>query len=362
MEINLNNYQAYFLDHLEGRLNPAQEELLLVFLEEHPELKQELDDYKEVFIPADSTSMPAKESLKKQVVPFGAVNEGNINLMLVQEMEGQLDQDEISDLKNFLNANPAYEYDRRIFGLTRLKPDLEIIYPAKQNLKKRSFILINGSFIRTFSAIAAAILIFFALRSVISPSGQRDILPAISQLEPMNIQSINQTLPTASINTRNPAQRQISDIYSDAGKSAVPISHEEIYKRQENIAKMKLLGTAQISNEFGTLAFIPEMRLSTYNNNVSGLDEPKRHSIAGMVIFNFANKAKNIVKGLVAPEKDAMHNMNFWNLADLGLKGYNAISDRNIELFVEKNPSGKVESYSLVEENKILLSKVLNNP
>ncbi len=43
MTINLSNYEAYMLDYLEGTISAEEEKLLLEFLEEHPQLKAELE-------------------------------------------------------------------------------------------------------------------------------------------------------------------------------------------------------------------------------------------------------------------------------------------------------------------------------
>lgn len=41
--INEDNYEAWFLDHLEGRLSAKQAEILAEFLEARPDLRAELD-------------------------------------------------------------------------------------------------------------------------------------------------------------------------------------------------------------------------------------------------------------------------------------------------------------------------------
>ena len=66
MNINQNNYEAYFLDHLEGTLSYEQEKELQEFLKKNPELKLELDEFSEVTVAPDlDVVFKDKASLKK---------------------------------------------------------------------------------------------------------------------------------------------------------------------------------------------------------------------------------------------------------------------------------------------------------
>ena len=44
-EINRDNYEAYFLDSLEGSLTKEEQLALNQFLEQNPDLKEELEDF-----------------------------------------------------------------------------------------------------------------------------------------------------------------------------------------------------------------------------------------------------------------------------------------------------------------------------
>ena len=45
MDISRNNYESWFLDYLDGRLNAAEEEILLSFLEFNQDLRTELGGF-----------------------------------------------------------------------------------------------------------------------------------------------------------------------------------------------------------------------------------------------------------------------------------------------------------------------------
>lgn len=68
MKININNYEEWMIDYLEGNLSAAQEKELTEFLAFHPELKAELDLFNETKVQPDMDIVFAnKESLKKAI-------------------------------------------------------------------------------------------------------------------------------------------------------------------------------------------------------------------------------------------------------------------------------------------------------
>src|ERR1700758_1755417 len=64
MSITIHNYEAYFLDYTEGTLSVEDERDLLLFLEEHPELKQELEDFTTITLEASGNTFENKTLLK----------------------------------------------------------------------------------------------------------------------------------------------------------------------------------------------------------------------------------------------------------------------------------------------------------
>lgn len=65
MTINRNNYEMYFLDYLEGNLDPVMEEELKTFLANHPDLSAELEQYRNITLSAPDVHFPYKHHLRK---------------------------------------------------------------------------------------------------------------------------------------------------------------------------------------------------------------------------------------------------------------------------------------------------------
>ena len=77
MKINSNNYEEFMISYLEGELDEVQQLELVRFLETHPELKADLDLFKQTVLhPDTSVVFENKEELKKKesgrVIPLMA--------------------------------------------------------------------------------------------------------------------------------------------------------------------------------------------------------------------------------------------------------------------------------------------------
>jgi hypothetical protein len=110
-----------------------------------------------------------------------------------------------------------------------------------------------------------------------------------------------------------------------------------------------------IKNRRKPKAFVPEKReievLSTF--------EKKEPSIIGRMAENLLARTGETVRDNTRLDEIRKPKMNIWNMLSTGIKGYNKISDRDIELYVRKDEDGKVSYYALVEQDRMILSKDL---
>jgi hypothetical protein len=136
MNINKDNYEAYFLDYFEGNLTPAEIDELLVFIEQHPEIKSEFEGFEMFSIsPDNSIVFKDKHSLKKNgTVALASISSENVDEFLISELEGTLSDHEAKLLSGFIASNPGFEKDRRLYLHTRLKADMSVNYPKKEHL------------------------------------------------------------------------------------------------------------------------------------------------------------------------------------------------------------------------------------
>lgn len=78
MKINLENYEAWMVDYIEGNLSADQQKELQAFLVFHPELQKELDAFSMTKLPVDTAVFfPNKEALKQPIGGGKVISFGN---------------------------------------------------------------------------------------------------------------------------------------------------------------------------------------------------------------------------------------------------------------------------------------------
>lgn len=139
--INKSNYEAYFLDYLEGRLSAAEAEDLFAFLLVNPALADELEEMRQGFdvvsnisdleLSAEKLNETDKFTLRKANHESGL---SQSDLLLVKEFEGDLEGTEAADLHALLLAKPELTKVQDAFRRTRLQPELHLAFDAKDEL------------------------------------------------------------------------------------------------------------------------------------------------------------------------------------------------------------------------------------
>lgn len=134
MNINLNNYEAYFLDCHEGRLSAAMVKELMEFIELHPELKEEFESFEPITLnDSNEISYDEKDILKKTLT---GISSSNFDEHAVEYIEGTLPAALQTELEAFITQNPHYQKELELYGKTKLAPDTSIIFEDKILLKK----------------------------------------------------------------------------------------------------------------------------------------------------------------------------------------------------------------------------------
>lgn len=226
--INKDNYEAFYLDFLEGNLSKEQEVLLLAFLDEHPELKVD-EDWSDCHFSADSTSLDSDwKAMLKLDLTSEAIQESNVDTFLIAELENELDANKQLELASFLQANPAFEKERMLYTQTRLHPDFSLSYPDKKGLKKTTGRIIP-LYVR-YAAVAAGLVFVFTLtqfQSVDSVYSPRQFSQTNSSEEPDSDQanpSISEKKPNGLSDVQNRTIQLVSVPQTDG---SIPVNPTE---------------------------------------------------------------------------------------------------------------------------------------
>lgn len=136
--INLNNYEIWFLDYLEDRLSSKQVAQLDQFLEDHVNLKLELEEMSMVVVSPDNISYDHKIELRREIDPSSELED-----YVISKMEGDIPKTGISDFENLVRNNKnAQDLVNEYEILSSRAIDIEL-YPNKEILYKQKYSLDN---------------------------------------------------------------------------------------------------------------------------------------------------------------------------------------------------------------------------
>ncbi len=358
MKIDRKNYELYFIDYLEGNLSPLQERELMVFLEGNPDLKEELQIVKQTRInPPSEISFPGAECLKKDYIPVDNISPVNIDEKLIDLLEGNASKEETAAILEFLELNPAFGKEREMLSLTKLIPDKSVTYPVKNKLKRRAPIIPLSLKRTVIVAASVAALLLIALVVVrFTVNTPEDIKFTQSErvdpvkLDPVKVEFISSLATIYSIknNRENSGPGVAHAREQTALQPLSPIKPDQVSLPAFHAVTGLIAPFPYNPDEL--YAFVPDPEREVES----------RTSVIGKVFRNLFTKAADQLG--VPEEKDdrANNRFDFWTLADYSLKGYNALTDKDVSLVTERNERGRVTDYSLVEEDITILDRRRN--
>jgi hypothetical protein len=367
MNINRENYEMYFLDYHEGRLEPGQVAELLVFLELNPEPKEEFRNFEAILVTPDmSIFFEQKSALKKNNVSIsGPINASNYETYFIADTEKQLTPEEQHWLTGFLEINPGLNNIYRLYLHTRLQPDTRIQYPGKAALKRS---ILNTRRIYYYALSAAASIALLLAVFMHSGTQQEPVLTA--RQKPFSIPApVNRNVQRAII----PLQKIPAPVMAFNAKTAnIPatshplasqaaVENEQQKGDRKPVKEIHSLLVARVASRdivAPEYIFIRQSRNSpeTYANlydQVNLADRMQHEQVLAPVVSSHKSLLKTGLRklgGIFTGKEEAPANtvpINFWTLADLGISGYNLLTDKDVQLLTQSNENGKVVSYGL---------------
>ncbi len=155
--ITRENYEIYFIDYIEGKLSSKEKYAVEQFLEQHPDLQEELEMMEASFVPLEKEEISLNTSFLKKKSPIHAGNEKDY---LIAKLEGDLTKEEEKFVDLYLAEFPDKRKLYTSFEQTALKADTNIIFPNKNRLKKKSRVIY---LYRVSSLLIAASVLFILM-------------------------------------------------------------------------------------------------------------------------------------------------------------------------------------------------------
>lgn len=159
MDINRKNYEAYFIDYLDGNLDENLVDDFLEFVKQNPDLKKELELLQTVTVKPENIQFNKKESLLKHKYD----QEETFNQTAIASVEGELSPMEIERFEEYLADHPKKKEEATNFARTKLIADTSITFGKKKKLYhynlSRKILMWSGS-VAAVLVLALAIFIF----------------------------------------------------------------------------------------------------------------------------------------------------------------------------------------------------------
>lgn len=339
--INKNNYEAYVLDYLEGTITEPDRQLLLLFLEAHPELKADLEV--DINLSVKSTNNEPVYHFKEQLFRHHAhaFDMPVKDFLLIKQLEEGLNSSEEAEL---IIAEPDADIREKmklLYQRTQLHTDTSIHYTKKSKLRR--FVLmpaLRQTLVHRSIAVAASIIIslgiWIGLDQPQTPSqnlASNTDKPATVNNEPTLAQNkilektlTNETKPSRDSLLKlsnNPMDKPVKPI-DTTGNTFIPIENEQYLA---SINQIKNIGTKPINAyEYGLNVMMPQ-----YMNN--NLLRSELASIYQQIEQEDENPSLSLA------------------LVEGGVKVMNLLSKEPMKMNKYYNADGKVVGYQVKSEN-----------
>jgi|WetSurMetagenome_2_1015567.scaffolds.fasta_scaffold13791_5 hypothetical protein len=333
MQPDRSNYEIWLTDWLDGSLDKDQTEMLMVFLKQNPDIKEEADFLVIAKLAPANDSFPEKESLKKNI---SALTSGQVELLSVAFLENDLNPEQESELNQCLAQNPEYKKIYNTIQRIQLMPSDEV-YPGKNNLLKQT----AGSRILRLSIVtmsAAATIALFILAITFGPSlfrkndslAEQIIVPDTSKSIPLTVRTkvFRSPSPAYQISKILPETPDIQVIAEVQTDSSIPDIERVTGYRVTNLPVISCI-PQPLYDEFSLIALnIPLFKDSYYDD---------RNAFTRFLARNFREKILRDEKSGDAPIKP----MEF---AEAGVEGLNKLLGWEMSLVAVNDEAGELKS------------------
>lgn len=220
--ISIFNYEAFYLDYLEGNLSEADTSMLLQFLEEHPECRMEDEDLV-LLDDAAPMTFSGKQNLK-QVDENGAIGLDNVEHFMIADAEGLLNEEKKAELNKVISENQELEAKRSRYNAVYFQPDESIVYAGKSDLKQRKRLVLWPYM---SGAVAAAAVVVVMLMT-----GKTDDI-----FDGVNTPKI-EVAQSGSLNEKKP----VTEPFKGTAESITPIENTKSSNTSPRMAKATVSG------------------------------------------------------------------------------------------------------------------------
>jgi len=349
MLVNRENYEFFVMDYLDGKLSARDNELFTRFLNDHPDILEEVMNIGQIRLLPGDFIFPDKDLLKKGIKQESVnISHTEYGDYCIAYLEGDLLPSEINDFEIYLKRYPHKRKELELFRKVYLKPDTSIEFASKSKLKK---LTIYQKRIRIISSLSTAAAILILAIIFIQPGFDyfKHLITGRNQLKDFKNEIIsgNGSLKDDEIELLNQSSEQDikeqKNLLTPQHIYTIQPKDEEIVKKIEEIPSEDLIIREKVLlKPVSSIQAYLEMQAHPSPDRL--LSIPKRNLITSeeyLTIIEFAgDRLKKDVIQKISVSKE--HNLTFWDLAYTGFNGLDKISEGSYALNREIDEKGSV--------------------
>jgi len=344
MTINRNNYEMYFLDYLEGNLDPVMEEELKTFLANHPDLSAELEQYRNITLSAPDVHFPYKHHLRKNPSEPLTDPTSQFAEFAIAFHEHDLSDREREVLERYLAENPEKKRELDQYARVYLHPDLSVTFPSKSGLKHFRLVPKARNILLAAAGIAATVLIAVFLWEKSSPvlnqsglTAQIDTLAVRQQQKDPDISSPKDSIVPEPETVPPPGRQKEA---SRATRIPEPVIRIEIAELQESENPVTAFPLPLLHRKEGIYLASNEQYIGELTPKpMRGVESEYRPlSLSEFALYQLKKSVLGENAAKATPGRFSM-----WDLADVGVRGVNRLMGWEMKLEREYDENGQIE-------------------
>lgn len=347
INIKRNNYEEYFMDYLDENLSQSDKQTFMLFLEQNPDLKEELEMVRQGALVPDEVVFKGKQELKrKNILTSGH----HFDELCITSIEGDLTKTEQSKFDAYLHQNIEKQEEFFVFTKTKLKADETIVFQEKERLKKKESKRFKRRTISILSA-AASIVILVGLYFLIPKKNNYTNHNNVSQQtivkhntektktnKPATTKQIDQELED--IESLEPIEKELLSEVKVEEYLIVDIDNNQdnrINIEEKNSPVPEKLKSAEIRFDYKKevrIVYLADVSLPDIEMENKSVQEDSYHTLRTFLASAFNKRLLN---------KEEKHRIELFDLAQAGVKGINKLTGSNMKLERKFDQNGKLD-------------------
>jgi hypothetical protein len=334
MQINRENYETYFIDFIDGKLTPSDEEIFRDFLKSNPDLAKELEGLEIVTLMPEEIGFSSKKSLRKSDSPVGV--DSRLDYLCIAKVENDLTQAETIELDDIVRDSETAKKNLFEYTQTRLVPDINIAYKDKLKLKRFTVFQLSYRALLSAGSAAAVVLIVLGVFAILK-----------QDVDFIGVEMATVTEPVQEQIEKDVTVEKIEEVQSDViVNTEKPILKEEIPKKVVEQSEVLIANVENNAQDF-------EVGFDMVNRiDFNGLTEPTmQHSnkvLIALAQANFPEMENN--QSNEYRRTAGTREIGLFELAQMGFSRLSNYTGRDINLDAEKDQDGNIRKISFETE------------